>query len=85
MKWIMFIRLFKQIFSKKKLPDLDFIQKQGLLAVKIAQTFALRIDFLSEETCTHLAKLYTKTTPIEGENFRNLITAYTNPTFFRSF
>lgn len=85
MKWIMFIRLFKQIFSKKKLPDLDFIQKQGLLAVKIAQTFALRIDFLSEETCTHLAKLYTKTTPIEGENFRNLITAYTNPTFLDHF
>lgn len=85
MKWIMFIRLFKQIFSKRKLPDLEFIQKQGLLAVKIAQTFALRIDFLSEATCTHLSKLYTKTTPIAGEDFKQLITAYTDDTFLDNF
>ena len=81
----MFIRLFKQIFSKKKLPNLDFIQKQGLLAVKIAQTFALRIDFLNEETCTHLAKLYTKTTPIEGEDFKVLLKQYTNEDFLNQF
>lgn len=85
MRWIMFIRLFKQIFSKKKLPDLDFIQKQGLLAVKIAQTFALRIDFLNEATCTHLAKLYTKTTPIEGEDFKILLKQYTDDTWLDAF
>lgn len=81
----MFIKLFKQIFSKKKLPDLDYIQKQGLLAVKIAQTFALRIDFLSEDTCTHLSKLYTKTTPIAQEDFKALITSYTNEHFLDQF
>ena len=85
MRFLMFIKLFKMIFNKKKLPDLDYIQKQGLLAVKIAQTFALRIDFLSEETCTHLAKLYTKTTPIEEEDFMDLLQSYTNPSWFSNF
>ena len=85
MRWIMFIRLFKQIFSKKKLPDLDFIQNQGLLAVKIAQTFALRIDFLNEATCTHLAKLYTRTTPIQGEDFKVLLKQYTNEDWLKQF
>lgn len=84
MRWLMFIRLFKMIFSKK-LPDLDWIQDQGLLAVKIAQTFALRIDFLSEETCTHLAKLYTNTTPIESEDFKLLIKNYTSEDFLKYF
>lgn len=84
MRWIMFIRLFKMIFSKK-LPDLDYIQRKGLLAVKIAQTFALRIDFLSEETCTHLAKLYTHTTAIEEENFLLLLKSYTDSSWINHF
>lgn len=81
MHWLMFIKLFKMIFGKK-LPDLDYIQKKGLLAVKIAQTFALRIDFLSEETCTHLAQLYTHTTPIEEEDFFELLKSYVDPSWF---
>lgn len=81
MRWLMFIKLFKMIFGKK-LPDLDYIQKKGLLAVKIAQTFALRIDFLSEETCTHLAQLYTHTTPIQEEDFFELLKSYVNPSWF---
>lgn len=56
-KWFKFLILIKNIFGKG-LPDLEKIQKQGLLAVKIGQTFALRIDFLGEEKCNHLAKLY---------------------------
>jgi len=84
MRWLMFIRLFKTIFSKK-LPDLDYIQKQGLLAVKIAQTFALRIDFLSEETCTHLSKLYSHTTQIESEDFNRLITSFTDDQWMAHF
>jgi ubiquinone biosynthesis protein len=80
----MFIRLFKNIFGKK-LPNLDQIQKQGLLAVKIAQTFALRIDFLNEEKCTHLAKLYTKTTPIEAEDFKVLLQKYTDDGWLNNF
>jgi ubiquinone biosynthesis protein len=51
----------KLIFSfyRKKLPSLYKIQKKGLLAVKIAQHYALRIDFLGEEMCSHLSQLYT--------------------------
>ena len=85
MRFFMFIKLFKMIFNNKKLPDLDYIQKQGLLAVKIAQTFALRIDFLSEETCTHLAKLYTKTEAIKEEDFSKLMQSYANIDWFNHF
>jgi ubiquinone biosynthesis protein len=60
MRFFAFIKLFNMIFSKKKLPDLDWIQKQGLLFIKIAQTFALRIDFLSPEATIHLQKLFNK-------------------------
>ena len=85
MRWLMFIKLFKMIFNKKRLPDLDYIQKQGLLAVKIAQTFALRIDFLSERTCSHLAKLYTRTTPIAEEDFQVLLQSYVDDSWFTHF
>lgn len=63
MRFFAFIKLFSMIFSKKKLPDLDWIQKQGLLFIKIAQTFALRIDFLSPEATIHLQKLFNKANP----------------------
>lgn len=63
MRFFAFIKLFKLIFSKKKLPDLDWIERQGLLFTKIAQTFALRIDFLPPESTLHLQKLYTQATP----------------------
>jgi len=59
MRFIAFIRLFNIIFHKTRLPNLAWIEKQGLLFVKIAQTFALRIDFLSPETTLHLQQLYT--------------------------
>lgn len=85
MRFLMFIKLFKMIFNKKRLPDLDYIQKQGLLAVKIAQTFALRIDFLSEQTCSHLAKLYTRTTPIAEEDFQVLLQSYVDDSWFSHF
>jgi ubiquinone biosynthesis protein len=76
-KWIQFISLFVNIFGKD-LPDLNKIQKQGLLAVKIGQTFALRIDFLGEEKCSHLAKLYSEADSIKSEDFERLLNSYTN-------
>jgi len=39
------------------------LQQMGLLAVKIGQVHALRIDFLNEETCVELSKLYRATIP----------------------
>ncbi len=39
----------------------------GLLAVKIGQVHALRIDFLNEETCIELSRLYRANIPIRSE------------------
>lgn len=68
---LQFILLIKNIYGKS-LPDLDKIQKMGLLATKIAQHYALRIDFLDEKVCTHLSRLYQNTTTI-SENKLSLI------------
>ena len=77
MNALSFIHLMMMIFSKKK-ADLDAIQRKGLLAVKIAQTFALRVDFLSQEQCTHLAQLYSATIPLPSEDAIKLIHTYTD-------
>ena len=39
---------------------LDWIQDPGLLAVKLGQMHALRIDFLDPAKCLHLSQLYRK-------------------------
>lgn len=62
-----FLSLLRQIYGKKK-PDIIKIQKMGLLAVKIGQVHALRIDFLNEETCLELSKLYRANIPIKAED-----------------
>lgn len=66
MNWIDFIKLIWMIYKGK--PDLEKIQKMGLLAIKIGQVHALRIDFLSEENCFLLSKLYRSTIPISKED-----------------
>ena len=76
MNWIGFTRLMKSIYGKG-VPDIEWIEKQGLLAVKIGQTFALRIDFLDENTCTHLSKLYSHNSQIPSETVEELIDMYT--------
>lgn len=45
MNWLGFVCLLRNIYGPG-LPDLDTIQRQDLLTVKIGQVFALRIDFL---------------------------------------
>lgn len=57
MHTLSFLDLLSEIFLKKD-PNIDKIQKKGLLAVKIAQTFALRIDFLDENKCIQLMQLF---------------------------
>lgn len=75
-----FIWLIKEIHGKK-LPNLDKIQNMGLLAVKIAQHYALRIDFLDEKVCTHLAKLY-QNSKIQNNNVNNDLMEYTHSNDF---
>lgn len=62
-----FLKLIRMIYGKKK-PDILKIQEMGLLAVKIGQVHALRIDFLPETTCMELSKLYRANTPIKSED-----------------
>ncbi|MBM4310789.1 MAG: AarF/ABC1/UbiB kinase family protein [Deltaproteobacteria bacterium] len=84
MNWIGFVRLMRSIFGSE-LPDLQKIQDQGLLAVKIAQVFALRIDFLNREKCQHLARLYRHTVEIPAEDMRRLLAQYTDESFAARF
>lgn len=74
MNWIQFGRLLGSIYWRGGgLPDLDWIQKQGLLAVKLGQIHALRIDFLDREKCEHLAKLYRRNASMPAEDFISLL------------
>ena len=84
MNALSFIDLMRMIFTERQ-PDLEKIERKGLLAVKIAQTFALRVDFLSEETCQHLAKLYTQTSQLKSEDVMELLHRYTSPEWLKNF
>ena len=70
MNWIQFGRLIHSIYGRGgKLPDLDWIQDLGLLAVKLGQVHALRIDFLDREKCEHLARLYRRNATLAAGGF----------------
>ncbi|MFC1490379.1 AarF/UbiB family protein [Candidatus Latescibacterota bacterium] len=84
MNVIGFIRLLRTIYSKE-LPDLDFIQRQGLLAVKIGQTYALRLDFLNEDTCKHLGKLFRNVDSISADDMEKLLDSYVDKEWRSSF
>ena len=74
MNWIQFGRLIHSIYSHNgKLPDLDWIQSLGLLAVKLGQVHALRSDFLEPEKCEHLSKLFRNNYAMGAEDFLYLI------------
>jgi len=86
MNWFQFLRLVHSIYGRnKKLPDLDWIQRLGLLAVKLGQIHALRIDFLEKEKCIHLAKLYRQTYSIPPQSFNILLSTYTSDHFRENF
>ena len=86
MNWIQFGRLIHSIYGRGgKLPDLDWIQDLGLLAVKLGQVHALRIDFLEREKCEHLARLYRRNATLTPEDFLGLLRASAVPGFFYHF
>ena len=84
MNLIRLIRLFKTIYYGTP-PDTDFIQRCGLLAVKIGQTYAQRADFLRESSCRELAKLYRKTDPVAPQEIDQLIRSNTPSGWLDSF
>jgi ubiquinone biosynthesis protein len=67
-----FLDLMRMIYGRG-LPDIERIQRKGLLAVKIAQHFALRIDFLDERVCRHLAQLYRHNLTLPAESIDALL------------
>ncbi|MBN2371835.1 MAG: AarF/ABC1/UbiB kinase family protein [Vicinamibacteria bacterium] len=67
-----FIDLMRTIYGRK-LPDIERIQSKGLLAIKIAQHYALRIDFLDERVCRHLARLYRHNLTLPAERIDELL------------
>ena len=72
MRLLTFLRFMRQIL-KKSPADLDWIQRQGLLSVKLAQIFALRSDILSVEKCQQLQSLYQHAATIPSEDvFSNI-------------
>lgn len=77
--------LIRELYFKKGLPDLVKIQSLGLLAVKIGQIHALRLDFLPPEKCHHLATLYRSNIPVAREDIRALIEEEGGEEFLRSF
>lgn len=77
--------LIRELYFKKGLPDLNKIQSLGLLAVKIGQIHALRLDFLSPEKCQHLSTLYRSNNPISVEDVNALIVAQGGKTFRNKF
>jgi ubiquinone biosynthesis protein len=86
MNWIQFGRLIHSIYGRGgELPDLDWIEHLGLLAVKLGQVHALRIDFLDREKCEHLAKLYRRNAVLPPEEFMGLLRATAMPDFVAAF
>jgi ubiquinone biosynthesis protein len=79
------LRLIHELYFKKGLPDLELIQSYGLLAVKIGQLHALRLDFLPAEKCAHLARLYRAASPIPAEDIDTLLSAHGGPEFRKRF
>ncbi|DAC62351.1 MAG TPA: hypothetical protein D7I02_04010, partial [Candidatus Poseidoniales archaeon] len=67
MRLLTFLFFMREIL-KKKPADLDWIQKQGLLSVKLAQIFALRSDLIGVEKCRQLQQLYQHAASIPSED-----------------
>jgi len=67
-----FLRFYREI-RKEGPADLDWIQRQGLLAVKLTQIFALRPDMLSVEKCRQLQRMYRNAATIPSEDVMRIL------------
>ena len=61
--------------TKDGTADLEWIQSQGLLAVKLTQIFALRPDILSIEKCRQLQQMYRNASTIPSEDVASILKA----------
>ena len=72
MRLLTFLRFYREI-RKDGPADLDWIQRQGLLAVKMTQIFALRPDMLSIEKCRQLQKMFRNASTIPSEDVMRIL------------
>jgi ubiquinone biosynthesis protein len=84
MNVLSFFRLLNTIYRDRE-PDIALIQHLGLLAVKIGQVYALRPDFLGDERCRTLAKLYSNTQSLPPEDAIKLIESYAGSRYLDRF
>lgn len=84
MNIVSFLDLIYQIFGKS-VPNIKKIEKKGLLAIKIGQIFALRIDFLTPEKCELLATLYEQNEVMPNEDFKKLLSSYIEDSWYLNF
>lgn len=84
MNFLDFFRLLYTIHCERE-PDIELIQRLGLLAVKIGQVYALRPDFLGEERCRALAGLYSNTNSLPPEDAVKLIESHAGSEFLKNF
>lgn len=79
-----FFGLLRTIYGSNK-PDINTIEKKGLLAVKIAQHYALRVDFLDEKVCRELSKLFRTTDFLDPDGVENLLKQNCSPGWVNNF
>ena len=79
------LRLIYEIYFKKGLPNLRYIESLGLLAVKIGQIHALRLDFLSEQKCQKLSELYRHNLPVAYDDVEILFEEFGGKGFVDNF
>ena len=84
MRVLTFLRFMRQIF-KSGPADLNWIQSQGLLAVKLAQIFALRSDLIPVDKCRQLQQLYQHAASIPAEDVFVSIAKRAEPGFLEAF
>lgn len=69
MRALRFIQLFRMIFGPVEKLDPRKIENMGLLAVKIAQMYAIRADLLGPEKTAKLNGLYEEASPMAAGEF----------------
>ncbi len=67
-----FLRLVWQLYGPGKV-DAAWIERQGLLAIKLGQMHALRADFLPPEKCLALARLFSANQPLPPDAIDRLL------------
>ena len=79
MNLLSIVRLFRMILSPRVRVDATEIERMGLLAVKIAQMYAVRSDLIGVEKCQELSRLLQHVTPLPFEEFKRRFDAEASP------